>query len=391
MTHVHPTPMPHETNRSVASELVPPEFENFQDPRKVFHHLDRVLELQQTGDTRPLHLTLGLTNYCNHKCPWCYINFNQAGRPSERSGAGDRKRRGVNADWRVIEAVGEARAMGLKAVTIVGDGEPTLHPEFPKILKRLGEFGLQIGIFSNLGNRDPEVIEALAAHCFFVRGSIDAATPEAHRVSHGTDDFDQVIANLRALVARRREGRRPAIGVQYVTNQWNYRDLPMAARFYRDLGVDYFTIKPAYKNEQNPAHPENEIDKDEVFALMREAQSASTDTYKVYAKFPQFMEVVGQKYNGARYYKKCNATPLSPCLEANGDLEMCGNVKGLGFTMGNVRQSSFEEIWRSSQRQGCLSRINLQACPTGCRLDPLNKVLWDAFNPDEDKVHQNFI
>jgi MoaA/NifB/PqqE/SkfB family radical SAM enzyme len=116
---------------------IAPDFSDFQDPRKVFHHLDRLHELQSTGDTRPIHMTIGLTNYCNHKCPWCYINWHQAGRASERSGAGDRKQKAINANWRLIEAVREARDIGLKAVTIVGDGEPTLHNRFVEVLERL--------------------------------------------------------------------------------------------------------------------------------------------------------------------------------------------------------------------------------------------------------------
>lgn len=372
-------------------ERVEPDFEDFQNPRKVFSHIDRVFELKTTGDARPVHMTIGFTNYCNHKCPWCYINWNQAGRAGGRSGAGRTEQRAVNADDRLIEAVAEARAIGLRAVTIVGDGEPTLHKKFVSYLERLAALGLDIGIFTNFSTRTPAIIEALAAHCFFVRGSIDAASAEVHQKSHGGDDFDLVIANLRRLTALRGAARRPVIGVQFVTNQWNYRQLPEAARFYRELGVDYMTIKPAYKNELNPAHPENEAPLDEVFSFMKQARAESRDGFKVYAKYPQFREVLQFKTNDGRYYKQCYATPLSPYLDEDGNVEMCGNLKGRGFTMGNIYRNSFQEIWQSSQRRDCLDRIDLHKCPSGCKLDPLNKVLWDALNPDDDLIHPNFI
>lgn len=367
------------------------EFEDFQDPRKVFTHFDRVHELQTTGDTRPVHMTIGLTNYCNHKCPWCYINWNQAGRASERSGAGDASRRAINADDRLIEAIAEACTLGLKAVTIVGDGEPTLHKKFIAYLERLRALNLDIGIFTNFSTPNPAIIEALARNCFFVRGSIDAASSETHQKSHGDDDFDLVINNVKRLLALRGDGRRPVIGVQFVTNQWNYKELPAAARFYRELGVDYMTIKPAYKNTLNPEHPDNEAPLEEVLALMQVAQAESREGFKVYAKFPQFKEVMQFKTNDGRYYKKCNATPLSPYLDEDGNVEMCGNLKGRGFTMGNIYKNSFQEIWASEQRADCLKRIDLSTCPSGCKLDPLNKVLWDAFSPDVDRVHPNFI
>lgn len=377
--------------KSNSRPRIAPDFNDFQDPRKVFTHLDRVLELQQAGDTRPVHMTIGLTNYCNHKCPWCYINWYQAGRASERSGAGDAKRRAVNADDRLIEAVGEAVEMGLKAITIVGDGEPTMHKKFVPYLRKLGEMGLDIGLFSNFSATDPEVIKAMAEHCFFARCSLDAASAEVHQQSHGSDDFDLVIRNLRDLVALRGGKKRPVIGIQFVTNQWNYWQLPEAARFYRDLGVDYMTIKPALKNELNPAHPGNDAPLDEVFGLMKDAEEEATENFSVYAKYPQFREVLEHKTNDGRYYKKCYATPISPYLDEDGSLEMCGNLKGRGFTMGNIYESSFKEIWSSQQRKGCMNKIDLSTCPSGCRLDPLNKVLWDAFHPDEDRKHPNFV
>jgi GTP 3',8-cyclase len=373
-------------------EIVAPDFEAFQNPRKVFHHADRIHELQSAGDTRPVHMTIGLTNYCNHKCSWCYINWNQAGRAAGRSGAAvETMRKAINADDRLIEAIGEARALGLKAVTIVGDGEPTLHKHFVEYLGRLAAMGLQIGIFTNFSMTSEETLEALAEHCFFVRGSIDAANEEVHRKSHGSDDFDLVISNLKRLLMLRGNRPKPTVGVQFVTNQWNFWQLPDAARFYRDLGADYLTIKPAYKNDLNPAHPENEVNLNDAFHLMREAQSHATDRFKVFAKYPQFKEVVGQKTNDARYYKKCIATPLSPYLDEDGNVEMCGNLKGRGFTMGNIYESSFGEIWSSDSRKDCLSRIDLHKCPSGCKLDPLNKVLWDTFHPEEDAVHPNFV
>src|SRR3990167_5545379 len=371
--------------------------EDFQNPLKVFHHSDRIAELQATGDTRPVHMTIGLTNYCNHACPWCYIEWKKAGPLSMlRSGHVAPQQPAINAPERLIEAVGEAKELGLKAVTIVGDGEPTLHPRFVAMLERLAALGLDIGIFSNLSTPRPDVIGSMLRNCFFVRGSIDAATAETHRITHGADDWGRVMKNIQHLVNGRHSKslrpERPILGVQFVVNQWNWWEIVPAATLFRGMGVDYITYKPAYKNSLNPAHAENEVDMKQAFALMREAQGLATETFKVYAKFPQFVEVLGEsKTNDARYYKVCQATPLSPYLDEDGNVEMCGNLKGRGFTMGNVYQESFAEIWNGQQRKDCIAKIDLFQCPAGCKLHGLNQVLWDAIHPDEKRVHPNFI
>ena len=109
-----------------------------------FAHVKNIYELFHKGDTTPVHMTLGFTNYCQHKCPWCYINWQQAGRNSLRSGNGTKERKAINADDRYIEAVKEARDLGLKAVTIVGDGEPTMHKKFVQHTDRIKSFGLDL-------------------------------------------------------------------------------------------------------------------------------------------------------------------------------------------------------------------------------------------------------
>ena len=100
----------------------------FKVPIKYFITLKKIEQLKNSGDTTPIHITVGLTNFCNHKCPWCYINWNQSGQQNKRSGTINRPPpKPIQADLKIIEALKEAKEMGLKAITIVGDGEPTLH------------------------------------------------------------------------------------------------------------------------------------------------------------------------------------------------------------------------------------------------------------------------
>ena len=42
---------------------------------KLIFHYKKVNELFTNGKTHPIHITIGLTNYCNHKCTWCYIDY----------------------------------------------------------------------------------------------------------------------------------------------------------------------------------------------------------------------------------------------------------------------------------------------------------------------------
>ena len=258
-----------------------PNLKDFQDSKKIFHHIDRVFELWKTGDTNPVHMTIGFTNYCQHKCPWCYINYDQAGANSKRSGAGDSTRKAINADNKLIDAVLDAKKMGLKAVSIVGDGEPTLHKQFVNYSNILKNAGLDLGLFTNMSIRNEKIFKALIDNFFFVRCSIDSAKKEFHDKTHGANDFDLIVDNLKRIVHEKKKSKNifPIIGVQYVTNRENYQDLPFAADFYKNIGVDYITIKPMYKNELNILHEENDLKFEEVHPYMKKAESYSNSNF----------------------------------------------------------------------------------------------------------------
>ncbi|MCH9036572.1 MAG: hypothetical protein IH860_04545 [Chloroflexi bacterium] len=154
----------------LAHGKIPSNLEDFQDSHKIFHHVDRVYELWKTGDTRPVHMTIGLTNYCNHKCPWCYINWTQAGRLSERSGNATPKKKAINASWRLIEAVGEAKELGLKprlawhsrAVVGVDPAIMGMGP-IPAVRKLLSKTGLSLDDIDLIELN--EAFAAQAIHC----------------------------------------------------------------------------------------------------------------------------------------------------------------------------------------------------------------------------------
>ena len=100
-----------------------------------------------------------MTNFCNHTCSWCYINWNQSGQQNKRSGTDRPAPKPIQADYKIVEALREAKELGLKAVTIVGDGEPTLHKQFVNIINDIKALDIDIGVFSNMSFKKKEVFD----------------------------------------------------------------------------------------------------------------------------------------------------------------------------------------------------------------------------------------
>ncbi len=343
---------------------------------KLIFHYKKINELFTDGKTHPIHITIGLTNYCNHKCTWCYIDY-----------AKDIKHQILADIDKMIEALTIAKQYGAKSITIVGDGEPTLHPEFDLFLEKVHNIGLDIGLFTNGAWKKQKITEAISKYCRFVRFSVDAGSPETHKITHLTNDFSLVLNNISEVV--KNKSQYLTVGVQFAFNQDNIHDIEAAAKVYRELKIDYLSYKPVYTNILNADHKKNSVESDNTYKKLSIAKTYETDSFKVYWKDWQLNALIYKKEE-SRGYDKCRAIWLSPYFDENGNVEFCGNLKGRGFTIGNIYEKSFDEIWMSDKHLEQVNKIDLDLCPQGCKLHGINLKLESIVNPDPNE-HINFV
>ena len=89
----------------------------------------------RNGRIIPIHLQLIPTNRCNANCSWCSC------RNVERS-----EELSAEELWNIASSFAR---WGTRAVTITGGGEPTLHPELPRLIGNMGRLGYKIGLVTN--------------------------------------------------------------------------------------------------------------------------------------------------------------------------------------------------------------------------------------------------
>ena len=107
-------------------------------------------------------------------------------------------------------AVAEAQPLGLAAAKLTG-GEPTLHPEFRRIVDFLTAAGLELSMETNATRIDRELAVHLGTRTNLKRVavSLDSSVPEAHDRFRGvTGAFAAAVAGIGHLVAA---GLRPQI------------------------------------------------------------------------------------------------------------------------------------------------------------------------------------
>jgi MoaA/NifB/PqqE/SkfB family radical SAM enzyme len=121
-----------------------------------------------TRPAMPVHrLWLELTGKCQLACVHCYAD------------SGPDKGHGhmTAADW--MRVVDQAAALGVSTIQFIG-GEPTMHPQFPAILRHAIGAGIAVEVYSNLVHITDEVWELLRAPGASLAFSYYSDDPEQH-------------------------------------------------------------------------------------------------------------------------------------------------------------------------------------------------------------------
>jgi molybdenum cofactor biosynthesis enzyme MoaA len=182
-------------------------------------------------------------------------------------------------EQKMIEIVDDLIAMGVKAVTFSGGGEPLIYPQIAATVHRLAVGGIKIGSLTNGVALRGEVAEAFAEHATWVRVSIGAADGESYAKSRRVPAafFDQVIDNVRNFV--RLKGN-AAVGFSYIVNQDNAAAIVDFCELGKRIGASHVKLTACIVS--NDAAGNNEYHKS-IATIVGEniasAQKLESDTF----------------------------------------------------------------------------------------------------------------
>jgi radical SAM protein with 4Fe4S-binding SPASM domain len=92
-------------------------------------------------------------------------------------------------------------------------------------------------------------------------------------------------------------------------------------------------------------------------------------------------------------YGCCLGLSFASLITASGDMYPCSIFFGKeDFVFGNIYKKSFKDIWEGKRRSRIMNKIykkwDIRNCRKVCRLDEINRYLWELKNPP---YHVNFI
>lgn len=349
------------------------------DGHKLIYHMDRVYDhYRDNKKIYPLHIDIGATKMCNAKCVYCYGIYQKM--------SGD-----VIPPKILYRLFEDAPQLGVKSLTLTGDGEPTLNPGMYDAIEIGKKGGLDIGLATNGITLSTERLKRILYSCTWVRFNVSAVDAEAYKSIHGVDCWNRVQDNIcRAVTLKKLLNIPCTIGLQMVLIPQCLNQVLPEAEFAVDTGVDYFVIKQFSDPgcEEMSRFSLDWYDNANVLQILKEAEALSTTNTKIVPKFGMI------KSKGKRPYDRCVDCPLLFQISGSGKCYPCGYLFGDDrYCYGDLNNQTLKGILDSERYWSVVKYMREQFnvhtdCSGCCRHDFTNKFIWDYLNPPE---HLNFI
>ncbi|WP_293766231.1 radical SAM protein [uncultured Aquitalea sp.] len=307
--------------------------------------------LWNKSNTAPFVVELDPTTACNLACHDCISAnlLNQGGIDNDR----------------LLKLAEEFAQHGVRAVVLIGGGEPMAHPKFGALVESLYRSGIKVGVTTN-GTLLNRYMEQCATMTSWLRVSVDAGSEEVFAEfrphASGKSQFNLVIDNMREM-AQKRTG---LLGYSFLLlskyradgtlESTNAVDIEKAANLAKDIGCDYFEVKPAFDMMHFLQQQDHAV-VDTVNEHLKRIHALASDNFKIIAPFTleEALKGVGTQI---KPYNRCLTAELRTVITPSGAY-VCPYHRGnLNMRIGDIAKVSLEELWKGDRRSVVMNRVD---------------------------------
>lgn len=187
--------------------------------------------------SKPLGLVVDPINNCNLSCPGCVHSVRA------RSENLFQWNSGMLGEERYAALLRRYGPWALE-IMLCNYGEPLLNPNTPRFIALARSYLMRTGLSTNMTARRFDAAAYVDSGLDFMTLSIDGATQGTYERYRRDGDIEIAFANIRALIAARRERGRgnPILSWQFLAFEHNAHEIDAALAIARDLGVDQFVV-----------------------------------------------------------------------------------------------------------------------------------------------------
>lgn len=335
---------------------------NFNADEKILRYTNK-LDYFFNGHKTLVIAELDLTNKCNNKCPMC-TGGNENNAELSRT----------QIDM-IIESLAE---IDCKGIILSGGGEPLVSPHFSYAVEQIRRHGMKIGLNSNGLALDEEKIDIILKNCEYFRISLDAASPEMYKKTHGMSKeiFEKVIDNCTKFANKKREIKADiSYGIGFLTSNDTIKELEDFIVLCKNTGADFAQFRPFTGDFTDISSEFSDL-----------KNKYETDTFFIRASVQKYREMGKEQI---RTYDKCRGMFFSTVITADAKVFACLHYRqNNDYLLGDLNKQTLSEIFRSERMRMVYDKIDCSKCPPFCRNDVFNRTLQILSN---DVTHKEFL
>ena len=317
------------------------------DNHKVSYHYERVEAWENGEKIAPISVDMALTRACGAMCAFCYAMVQE---PQDRSNIKTKE---------ALDLLDDFAEIGVKAVSLVSDGESTLSKAYIPFIQHASKIGIDVGNATNGWEFEKDKVDKVLPHLTWVRFTVGAGTPEGYakimfKSEEHTEVFDRAMKNIKyAVELKKKLNLNVTLGIQMVlTPDLSHEILPFS-KLALDLGVDYGVIKHCSDDELGTLGIDySQYEK--MYPLIQEAEKLSNDNTKIIAKWSKIMDKGVSSYNrlyGPQFLLQCSGSGL---VAPSGQFF---NARYSKLHMGNFTEERFIDIYKSDRYKRVMDYI----------------------------------
>lgn len=341
---------------------------------KILNHWDTISKFLNGKNPFPVSCEIDTANICNHRCVWCYF-------------AESRSDKAVMPEKILFKLIEDLAKGETKSITFTGGGEPLINPATIYAIEKAVSLKIKTGLVTNGALLNEKKCKIIIKNCEFVRFSLDAGSLKTHILLHNPsnpkfDNFERIIDNLKRLVEIRKNLKRNVtIGIGFLVHEKNYKEIKATAELVKEIGVDYFQVRPLFiPGELSYTKTWLKAKK-----IVNDALKLSDTKFYVFPIARRFEEIINNKKN----YSICLIHNLLAIAGADSNIYMCSLFRGdKNFSFGSLKEQNFKEIWNSERRREVIKSLKINNCPS-CRYNTYNEILEYLF--DKKRPHGEFL
>ncbi len=339
-----------------------------------FH--DRLEALRERRLVAPVNIRIKPINHCNHDCWYCAyrVGHLQLGNKIDLKDA-------IPPD-KMMEIADDIVAMGVRAVTFTGGGEPLLYKTLPECIERLTDGDVRVGALTNGSNLKGRVADVFAERATWVRVSIDAwdakSYAEARHIKE--DAFAKLIVNMENFSKRDTDC---VLSASVIIGRENHDHLYDLCKVLKDAGLKHIKLAGVIiSNEGAENNVYHRQLKPRVTEEIKRAMTLSDDQCRIVDHYHELDE------RFERHYEICPTIQFTPVIGADCVVYTCQDK---AFTeagaLGSIKDRSFKEFWLSDECREKAYAVNPSIhCTHNCASHQKNLLVTDFIATDKDHL-----